>query len=174
MREFQQYANLLGPDDVSQRTLVSLLANGLEERYRTELRYRCPTTLNDAIKAVTSLANSIRNDGGPALANIVAAASSTSSATSSHFPTDADGDVIMSIHHSSSQYRQRRGNNKKRTSHPHPAPSQSSSHSNSTNSSRYYRDLYRRTCMKNGLCFKCGEPGHQSTSCSASNHAGQA
>lgn len=174
LREFQQYANLLGPNDVSQRTLVSLLANGLEERYRIELRYRCPTTLNDAIKAVTSLANSIRNDGGPALANIVAAASPTSSALSSHFPTDADGDVIMSIQHSPSHSHQRRGTHKKRTSNPRPTPSQSSSHSNSSNSSRYYRDLYRRTCMKNGLCFKCGEPGHQSANCSASNHAGQA
>lgn len=166
VREFLQYSNLLAEGSLSQQTLVNLFIKGLKLELRKDIRLRQPQTLYDATEAAKILAHTISNDGGPAFSNLPTP-SQPAVITSSvpQYPTDADGDVIMSIHRSHPHNpNSRRHSNNRRSSNNKKHSSSSINHSHN-----YYRDLYRRTCMKNGLCFKCGEPGHQSPACPASN-----
>ena len=173
VREFLQYSNLLAEGSLSQVTLVNLFIKGLKLELRKDIRLRQPQTLYEATEAAKILAHTISNDGGPAFSNLPTPSQPAAvTASAPQYPIDADGDVIMSIHRSNPHRPNgRRHSNNRRSSNRNTSLSSSSSNPGYYN---YYRNLYRRTCMKNGLCFKCGEPGHQSPTCPASNPQGRA
>lgn len=164
-REFLQYRNLLPSDAMSESTLINLFVRGLHVDLRKVVRLQPVTTLYDATEVAKRVAHAISNDGGPQLSTPVTPTPDAISLTpdAPTYVTDADGDVVMSIRNSNLS--RRSGRRHHRPNHNNRPPQSSPSASSSVN----YRDLYRRTCLANNLCFKCSQAGHQSSACAASN-----
>lgn len=170
--EFEEICYLLPPDSIDETVLVGYFIRGLRPNYRRDIRISEPKTVSDAAR----LATLIEDCEEPRFTSKFFDDDEDEddydtdfSSSPQSYPTDTNGDIIVSSH-ASNQYNDKGSTRGVRNSsnQPHKYTNRKDNYSGDTDNSasdKRKEEIIRRICRDNDLCFKCFQAGHKSYTC---------